>query len=88
MRQPRCKYTFTFTRREELRTRDVLEMSTVLEPRTTSRNVISCYETMSASQLVIHHNERILTALALNLDQHWQILRGLAIPRSERLQEL
>jgi len=49
--------------------RDVLEVTTVLKPGSTSGDVVG-------------------GALALNLDQNWEILGCLSVPWFERLQEL
>ena len=64
----KSQHNFNFPK-SSLRTGDVLEMSTVLEPGSTSRDVIGC-------------------ALALDLDENWDILRVFAIPGLEGLKEL
>ena len=62
-------------------------MSTVLEPGSTSRDVIRRYILTSATRLCIVEI-MIRTALALDLDQDGEILGVLAIPRLEGFQEL
>ena len=62
-------------------------MSTVLQPRSTGRDVISGYKTNSASVASIHM-KRTLTALALNLDQHGAVFGILSVPGSEGGEQL
>lgn len=65
-------------------TGDVLEMSAVLEPRSTCTNVVRCCKATIKSSNIDPENGS-LTALALDLDQHGEITGRLAIPSLEGL---
>lgn len=61
-------------------------MATVLQPRSASTDVISRYKTMSFQ--MPDSQWTILTALAADFNEDREVGRSLAVPRSERLQEL
>ena len=68
--------------------RDVLEMTTILEPGSTSGDVISRYRTNKLICNLGSEREKPHTALALNLDQNRKVLRCLSVPWLEGFQEL